>query len=134
MDEHIQNIWGSAISNTDLDNKFDQILEHFAAGDEQDICEQIKELECNFYMHEFIRRLVWNHANFENIEGFDYLSLIKLINTLLNMMIISKSQLEVGVKQAKHEISKLGESGLQKLENFKTLQDQCLSKIKFRYE
>lgn len=134
MEDHLDNIWGSAISNHDISIKFDEIIEEYKAGSEQETSDKLKELDCKFYAHELVRKLVIYFSIKELGEEIDYASLLKLFNIMLRDLVISKSQLEVGVKNAKYEIDNLLDSDEGVEEGFSKLKQECLSKIKFRNE
>lgn len=135
MDSHLSGIWGSAISNSELCDRFDDIAHEFHKGaTETEVYEKLKELDSRFFYHEFMKRLVMMYATLDSKEEVDYDRVRKLINTLLNHDILSKSQLEVGVKNAKHVVSREHKDDLNVFENLRKLHEHCLSKIRFKYE
>jgi len=133
MDDHLQNIWGTAISNSELCSRFDEIAHDFyKGGKECELSLALKILDCKFYYHEFVKRLVLLYANLDSSEEVDYGRIKKFLNTLINDDVLSKSQLEVGVINGRHQIAK--NKNFPKAENMKKLQEECLSQIKFKNE
>mmetsp|Transcript_27127 Transcript_27127/g.23993 ORF Transcript_27127/g.23993 Transcript_27127/m.23993 type:complete len:180 (-) Transcript_27127:26-565(-) len=134
LDELIPNIWGCATSNKELGERFDELSESFNKGESTDeIIKSLQDLECKFYYHEFIKRLLLFHTRLNLDEVIDNLKLKKFIVKLLNVGILSKSQFDVGLKNTKNEILKTEEDPKLK-ESFKTLMDECLANITYKYE
>lgn len=102
MADYMVHIWGSAITNDELCHKFDELTLSFQEGEKDtDVCAKLKDLDCKFFYHEFIKRLVLHYVYLDTSPEIDYDRIIKFINHMLNLDILSKSQLEVGVKNAK---------------------------------
>ena len=134
-DEYISNIWGSAISNKELCERFDEISQQFNDGEDQtDLINSLKELECKFFHHEFIKRFILFHVNLSTKEDVDFLKFKKFIQKLLNIGILSKSQFDVGVKNAQQEIKIKSEEDKKQKDCLETLMNEHLSSIKFKDE
>ena len=71
LDYHMKNIWNSAITNEELVQKFKCILkEYLNTHDINYVGTYLKELNCEYYYHEFVKRAL--------------VLCIELVNTLSN--------------------------------------------------
>lgn len=130
-DDHLKNIWGSAISNEALGEKFNEYIQAYNENqNEAEMFNKLKDLECPFYFHEFVKRLVLFYTKEEQDDG-NYEHVLKLLKYLVSNLLLTKSQFEVGVKNARHDIAVLSQSDQKVSQEFKKLQDECLSRIKF---
>lgn len=130
MKKHLENIWGSAISNQQICEKFDEIVQEFHnGGDSTEISIKLLELDCHYFYYEFVKRLIILYVQ-DNSEEVDYERILKFLNFLVVEHVLTKSQLEVGLKNAKHDLSKkIAKDGKVAL-NLKKFQEECLSKVK----
>lgn len=133
METHVGNIWKSAISNQELCVKFDEIVKDVLDGTpNSQTSQQLKDLDCPFYHHEFFKRLV-----LATIEPGDEMPQVELKNFLedtINVGILSKSQLDVGVKNAHLQVMKLAVNDATVGERFETLVKECLNNLQFVHE
>jgi hypothetical protein len=59
IEYHMKNIWNSALTNEDLNLKFKNILaEYYDNLDIDNVGTYLKELNCNFYYHEFVKKAI----------------------------------------------------------------------------
>ena len=106
VDRHLDNIWGCPISNNELCQYFETIIQDFDSNsNNEDTLEKLKELDCIFYYHEFVKRLILFYVNVENQEDINYNKIQKLLSYLLTNLLLTKSQLEVGIKNARHDVN-----------------------------
>jgi hypothetical protein len=130
MENHLENIWGSAISNQQIWENFAEIVQEFHnGGDSIEISLKLKDLDCHYFYYEFVKRLIILYVQ-DSPEEVDYDRILKFLNFLVVEQVLTKSQLEVGLKNAKHDLSKkLGKDEKVAL-NLKKFQEECLSKVK----
>ena len=131
VDAHLKNIWGCAISNKELCEHFESIIKEFdASSDCANTFDKLKELECDFYYHEFVKRLVLFYVNLMSQDVVNYEVIHTLLTYLLNNLLLTKSQLEVGIKNARHEVTILSQHDHNLIKNMRVIHNECLSKIK----
>ena len=59
LDYHIKNIWNQALTNEELGQKFKAILKEYQQSlDVNAVGEYLRELECHFFMHEFVKKAI----------------------------------------------------------------------------
>jgi hypothetical protein len=133
--ESLVHIWGSAFSNQELCSNFDEIIESYNdACEDTEICQKLKDLDCKYYYHEFVTRLVLFYSNLKVGKDVDYGRLRRFINNLFNYDVLGKEQFEMGVKKAKHTVTVVSKDDIGVNENFKNLHEGCLSQIRFKFE
>ena len=57
LDYHMKNIWNSALTNEELTLKFKATLKEYVQNQDIDyVGHYLKELNCQYYYHEFVKR------------------------------------------------------------------------------
>ena len=57
LDYHMKNLWNQTSSNEELQVKFKSTIQEYLLNqDGAYVGEYLKELECEFYYHEFVKR------------------------------------------------------------------------------
>ena len=59
LDYHIKNLWNQALTNEELGSKFKALLkEYHQSLDVNAVGEYLRELNCQYYMHEFVKKAI----------------------------------------------------------------------------
>jgi hypothetical protein len=61
LDYQLKNIWNKAFTNEELQQKFKATLKEYTTAATSDISyvgDYLRELACNYYLHEFVKRAV----------------------------------------------------------------------------
>eukprot|EP00347_Sterkiella_histriomuscorum_P006178 403353763 len=98
LDYHMKNLWNPALSNEELSKKFKSTVQEFLQNQDIDyVGRYIKDLNCNYYYHEFVKRAIVLVLEKENHEYYELI--VKLLVSLNHQYALSKHQIELGLQK-----------------------------------